>query len=385
MSCEKENKQLIEGKHDRFKASLFKPNSKLLIVLHIAGASKNFFHPDEIVHFLGKYIERKKLYDSKNHLVVKCANDLLGDLLGIEQFQLINFWTTWKLIVPYLVPVTNKERKTFEQIHRTSEHREQEIPHANLPWWFYVPPKKQDDENCVEQNGKYEDCETVAHVDEDEELNKLENMRHLDASVAYHVDTDDMINDDTSSNTTTPSFDSILDFQDRWKCTNCSTFTTALHGQCLKCFKPRQCRPSTLYRRPQSNMDTSRKRAYEDTLIRSDPPQQFLDKRPHCSKTEAAVISPRDEIVSSLPDFSSTDDENFSDCSIPSKTKRTAPGMCLICASQPNDALCVHGDTSHQFACFKCAERLKRKGKLCPYCHRPIEYVIRNFIIQDND
>lgn len=398
MSCGKENKQLTEVKQDRFKTSLFKPNSELLIVLHIGGACDNYFHPDEIVHFLGKYIEKKKLYDPKNHLIVKCANDLLGDLLGIEEFQLINFWTTWKLIIPHLVPATNKERKTFEQLHGTPEKRVDEIPHAELPWWFYVSAKKQKDENSAvaDRNSKYEDSATVAHVDEDEELSKLENLRHLDASVTYQVGPDDITDDASSS--TTPTFDSILDFQDRWQCTNCSTFTTALHGQCLRCFKPRQCRPCTLYRPPHKCHDEAgRKRSSQEvddgllsgTVLPSvgggGIQSTFAgDERPHCST--AQDISSDNTIVSVLPDFSSNgDEEGFCDDPVPTKKRRRTPGMCLICNSQPNDALCVHGETSHQFACFKCAERLKRKGKLCPYCHRPIENVIRNFIIQETD
>ena len=56
-------------------------------------------------------------------------------------------------------------------------------------------------------------------------------------------------------------------------------------------------------------------------------------------------------------------------------------GLCMICLSAPKDASLVHGKTGHQACCFQCARRLKSRGRPCPVCRRPINRVIRNFIV----
>ena len=182
--------------------------------------------------------------------------------------------------------------------------------------------------------------------------------------------------------------------QDRWKCNHCLAFTTALHGQCLRCFKPRNCRPCTLYRHQADESDLHHKKGVGTNDV--DKHSTGTDAKDGCSslshsryvgqqcQIDSQDIPSCSKIQSTLPDFSSSTDESSSEYSAPVKKKRRkTPGLCLICNKEPNDALCVHGDTSHQFACVKCADSLKKKGRLCPICHRPIEHVVRNFIIQE--
>ena len=54
---------------------------------------------------------------------------------------------------------------------------------------------------------------------------------------------------------------------------------------------------------------------------------------------------------------------------------------CMICLSKPKSASLVHGSSGHQVCCFPCAKRLKRRGKVCPVCRRPIQKVIKNYIL----
>ncbi|XP_014665042.1 PREDICTED: E3 ubiquitin-protein ligase Mdm2-like [Priapulus caudatus] len=54
---------------------------------------------------------------------------------------------------------------------------------------------------------------------------------------------------------------------------------------------------------------------------------------------------------------------------------------CLICLSRPKNASIIHGHTGHQVACYKCAKKLRRRGRPCPVCRRPIQKVIKNFVI----
>lgn len=54
---------------------------------------------------------------------------------------------------------------------------------------------------------------------------------------------------------------------------------------------------------------------------------------------------------------------------------------CIICLSKPKTASLVHGGSGHQVCCFECGKRMKRRGKKCPVCRRPIQKVIKNYIL----
>lgn len=54
---------------------------------------------------------------------------------------------------------------------------------------------------------------------------------------------------------------------------------------------------------------------------------------------------------------------------------------CVICFSKPKEASIVHGKTGHQLCCYKCARRLRRQRKPCPVCRRPIQAIIKNFVL----
>lgn len=63
------------------------------------------------------------------------------------------------------------------------------------------------------------------------------------------------------------------------------------------------------------------------------------------------------------------------------KSSSSVMDPCMICLSKPKSASLVHGSSGHQVCCFPCAKRLKRRGKVCPVCRRPIQKVIKNYIL----
>ena len=66
----------------------------------------------------------------------------------------------------------------------------------------------------------------------------------------------------------------------------------------------------------------------------------------------------------------------------PLKVKLSAlDDPCIICLTKPKTASLIHGSSGHQVCCFSCAKRLKRRGKVCPVCRRPIQKVVKNYII----
>ena len=70
-----------------------------------------------------------------------------------------------------------------------------------------------------------------------------------------------------------------------------------------------------------------------------------------------------------------------SDKNVTSKSSGSVTDPCMICLSKPKSASLVHGSSGHQVCCFSCAKRLKRRGKVCPVCRRPIQKVIKNYIL----
>ncbi|ESO93364.1 hypothetical protein LOTGIDRAFT_232765 [Lottia gigantea] len=63
------------------------------------------------------------------------------------------------------------------------------------------------------------------------------------------------------------------------------------------------------------------------------------------------------------------------------KEKTADTDLCVVCLSRPKTGSIIHGSSGHQVCCFKCAKQLKRKKKACPVCRRPIQKVIRNYLL----
>lgn len=59
----------------------------------------------------------------------------------------------------------------------------------------------------------------------------------------------------------------------------------------------------------------------------------------------------------------------------------TADGTrdCIVCMDAERNAVLVHKGDAHHVVCMNCAEMLKKSGKPCPVCQRPIEDVLRYF------
>ena len=55
--------------------------------------------------------------------------------------------------------------------------------------------------------------------------------------------------------------------------------------------------------------------------------------------------------------------------------------LCTVCMVKPKEASIIHGKTGHQVCCYVCAKRLRRKGRPCPVCRRPIQKVIKNYLV----
>ncbi|KAK7108201.1 E3 ubiquitin-protein ligase Mdm2-like isoform X1 [Littorina saxatilis] len=98
---------------------------------------------------------------------------------------------------------------------------------------------------------------------------------------------------------------------------------------------------------------------------------------------------PRDSFSQSQPGCSSQDVRERGGGKWRGKGKgsrdsdRVAPSsdVCVVCASRPKTGCIIHGSSGHQVCCYRCAKRLRRKNLPCPVCRRPIQKVIKNFVL----
>ncbi|XP_077999845.1 uncharacterized protein LOC144452596 isoform X2 [Glandiceps talaboti] len=73
--------------------------------------------------------------------------------------------------------------------------------------------------------------------------------------------------------------------------------------------------------------------------------------------------------------------EHASQSSSQQSDSRAFSDLCMICLTRPKTASIIHGRTGHQVCCYSCAKKLRRHGKPCPVCRRPIQLVIKNFLV----
>ncbi|XP_054844354.1 E3 ubiquitin-protein ligase Mdm2 isoform X2 [Eublepharis macularius] len=89
--------------------ALVKPKPLLLKLLKFAGAQKDTFTMKEVIFYIGQYIMSKHLYDEKQQHIVHCANDLLGDLFGVQSFSVKEHRQLYLMISKNLTTVNHQD------------------------------------------------------------------------------------------------------------------------------------------------------------------------------------------------------------------------------------------------------------------------------------
>ncbi|XP_044305806.1 E3 ubiquitin-protein ligase Mdm2 [Varanus komodoensis] len=89
--------------------ALVKPKPLLLKLLKFVGAQKDTFTMKEILFYIGQYIMSKHLYDEKQQHIVHCANDLLGDLFGVQSFSVKEHRQLYLMISKNLITVSQQD------------------------------------------------------------------------------------------------------------------------------------------------------------------------------------------------------------------------------------------------------------------------------------
>nr|XP_033807539.1 E3 ubiquitin-protein ligase Mdm2 isoform X1 [Geotrypetes seraphini] len=126
--------------------ALVKPKPLLLKLLKCAGAQQVTFTMKEVLFYLGQYIMTKQLYDEKQQHIVHCANDLLGELFGVQSFSVKEPRRLYAMISRNLMAVRHQETtdantSTNENPHQlenglkeaTQDSHEEKLAAVGLP------------------------------------------------------------------------------------------------------------------------------------------------------------------------------------------------------------------------------------------------------------
>ncbi|XP_077194883.1 E3 ubiquitin-protein ligase Mdm2 [Paroedura picta] len=89
--------------------ALVKPKPLLLKLLQSAGAQKDTFTMKEVIFYIGEYILSKHLYDEKQQHIVHCANDILGDIFGVQSFSVKEHRQLYLMISKNLTTVNQQD------------------------------------------------------------------------------------------------------------------------------------------------------------------------------------------------------------------------------------------------------------------------------------
>ncbi|XP_077450452.1 E3 ubiquitin-protein ligase Mdm2 isoform X2 [Stigmatopora argus] len=66
---------------------LVRPTPQLADLLKQVGSTKDVMPMQDVTFYVGKYISMKELYDKEEQHIVRCAQDPLGNIMGVESFS----------------------------------------------------------------------------------------------------------------------------------------------------------------------------------------------------------------------------------------------------------------------------------------------------------
>lgn len=96
-------------------SKLVKPKVEFQSLLQHAGATKDIFTMKEVMFYLGQYIMKKQLYDQKQQHIVHCAQDALGQVLGVESFSVKEPRALFTMLTKNLIAVKSQESLSSDE------------------------------------------------------------------------------------------------------------------------------------------------------------------------------------------------------------------------------------------------------------------------------
>lgn len=241
----------------------FRIRDKLSNVLKAAGATETVFSPKQILSYLGKYIEQKKLHDKTNMRIVRCEGDALEELFGVQEFVISSCKEIWNFVLPHIIPAASKESSNEENHPVTSDNDDNivtRLEHSwmtQLPWWYFVqkPEKAQTATGSIMDNSTAFVKDTEYSTDVSDSIQVLSYGERFseefepdsgsssgsltDSDDTEPVDSEEEMTYSTPSIPLMDSCDSTMT-DDYWECSVCPNMNPPIVGYCQRCWKFRE-------------------------------------------------------------------------------------------------------------------------------------------------
>ncbi|XP_039200460.1 E3 ubiquitin-protein ligase Mdm2 isoform X3 [Crotalus tigris] len=394
----------VIGRSDQ--EALIKPKPLLMKLLQFAGAEKDTFTMKEILFYLGQYIMSKRLYDEKQQHIVHCANDLLGDLFGVQSFSIKEHRQLYLMISKNLVTATQQDSNNItvnqsrcqlenENILKEATQEATEATTSRRTRSSETEESASEDMNYERQRQKSDSISLtfdeslkwcVVHC---EQSNSSSSINSLPSPV-YQVTIYQTEDSDIDSFDEDPE----ISLADYWKCTKCNEMNPPLPSHCPRCWtlrkdwlpdkkteiakKSKFLNPSPLD--PEEGFDVPDcKKGKMNEDKEEESAEQSLESQESEAYSQPSTSSSM--LCSSQEDCKESEKEDIED-----KEKRLEPGQpissvepCVICQTRPKNGCIVHGKTGHLMSCFVCAKKLKKRNKPCPVCRQPIEMILLTY------
>ncbi|KAL7982612.1 hypothetical protein Chor_010210 [Crotalus horridus] len=404
----------VIGRSDQ--EALIKPKPLLMKLLQFAGAEKDTFTMKEILFYLGQYIMSKRLYDEKQQHIVHCANDLLGDLFGVQSFSIKEHRQLYLMISKNLVTATQQEESASEDMNY--ERQRQKSDSISLTFdeslkWCVVHCEQSNssssinslpspDHASLSENSDWLDEDSVSDQFSVEfEVESIYSEDYSPNEEGFELtDEDDEVYQVTIYQTEDSDIDSFdedpeISLADYWKCTKCNEMNPPLPSHCPRCWtlrkdwlpdkkteiakKSKFLNPSPLD--PEEGFDVPD--CKKGKMNEDKEEEESAEQSPESQESEAysQPSTSSSMLCSSQEDCKESEKEDIED-----KEKRLEPGQpissvepCVICQTRPKNGCIVHGKTGHLMSCFVCAKKLKKRNKPCPVCRQPIEMILLTY------
>lgn len=114
-------------------SKLVRPKVEFQSLLRHAGATKDIFTMKEVMFYLGQYIMKKQLYDQRQQHIVHCAQDALGQVLGVDSFSVKEPRALFAMLTKNLVAVKSQESLSSDEQRSIQTLRSAEAESESFP------------------------------------------------------------------------------------------------------------------------------------------------------------------------------------------------------------------------------------------------------------
>jgi Zinc finger, C3HC4 type (RING finger)/SWIB/MDM2 domain len=336
---------------------------KVLRKVEGVNQEQTVFYYKEVTSILSRYImsNKNRFFDSRNIRVALVEGDQLGLAFGVKAFARSQVTSLLRAqLTPYKECIIEKSEIKFihtENIVASTpvEKSENEFIHTeNIVASTSNAPVDETIiyDSCASSDESNDDLIENAHTIEFEVDNGTEDECENNKNCSDDdSEVEDILVKTVTSEKNTIESEYWGDFESGSEASEISVETTKKEWKCITCMEP-----NNPYMRYCSMCWEDRKNWIPNRIKPRRRKRQMVEKNVPPNK-KARNVS----------------EESF-------KFQKDVSNLCTMCYIRPKDACFVHGQCSHQVACYPCAKKIVNRHESCPVCRRKIEKIVKNFI-----